>query len=177
MRPDLDHWLPDAAIRVHHRRDGRAPPQELWAAARAVRLSDASLLGRLIRWRIPGTALELTFAELFSNPPFAVLHEDEGALVSGIVGRIWTLRRDYPPLESPEQFRAWSQPGSARVMFANWVEPAGEDEARLVSETRVQAIGVQGRVGLAAVRPIVAAFHNLVGSEGIEAAVRRAERR
>jgi len=46
----------------------------------------------------------------------------------------------------------------------------------LASETRVQALGVQGRVGVAAVRPLVSAFHNLVGSEAIEAAVRRAER-
>ncbi len=42
--------------------------------------------------------------------------------MSGIVGRIWTLRRDYPELRDPEEFRAWSTPGTARVVFANWIE-------------------------------------------------------
>ena len=46
-----------------------------------------------------------------------------------------------------------------------------------MSETRVQAIGAQGRLGLAAVRPLVNAFQSLVGSDGIEAAVRGAEGR
>jgi hypothetical protein len=32
-------------------------------------------------------------------------------------------------------------------------------------------------MGVAAVRPLVSAFHNLIASDGIEAAVRRAERR
>ncbi len=42
---------------------------------------------------------------------------------------------------------------------------------------RVEAIGAQGRVGVAAVRPLVSAFGALIGNDGLEAAVRRAERR
>jgi hypothetical protein len=45
----------------------------------------------------------------------------------------------------------------------------------LISEARVHPVGSQGRMGVAAVRPLVRGFHNLVGSEGIAAAVRRAE--
>jgi hypothetical protein len=176
MRPDLDDWLPDPALRVYHRRDSAAQPDRLWDAARRVRLAEASVLGRLIRWRIPGVPLQATFDELFHDPPFAVLIEQDKALVSGLVGRIWTVRRDYPRIAAPEEFRAWSEPGTARVVFANWVEPAAPGRVRLASETRVQAFGIQGRVGVAAVRPLVSAFHNLVGSEAIEAAVRRAER-
>ena len=41
----------------------------------------------------------------------------------------------------------------------------------------MRAIGAQGRLGLAAVRPLVKRFQQLVGSEGIAAAVRLAERR
>jgi hypothetical protein len=177
MKPDLDHWLPDHAIRVSHRRESSAGPERLWEAARTVRLSDTSLLGRLVRWRIPGVPLESTFDELFRRPPFAVLHDEDGALVSGLVGRIWTLRRDYPLLADPEEFRSWRTPGTARVVFGNWIEPGvGRGRAALVSESRVEAIGAQGRLGLTAVRPLVAAFQYLVGSDGIEAAVRSAER-
>jgi hypothetical protein len=174
---DLDRWLARPTIRVSHRRASRVEPDQLWEAAKAVTLADASLLGRLVRWRIPGTAPALSFDELFRNPPFIALEGDrDGLLVSGLVGRIWTLRRDYPELDSPDAFRTWSERGTARVMFANWVEPAGDGGASLASEVRVEALGAQGRIGVAAVRPLVSAFHALIGSDGIEAAVRRAER-
>jgi hypothetical protein len=175
---DLDAWLPRPTIRVTHRRESSAPADDLWRAARAVRLADTSLLGRLVRWRIPGTTAELSFDELFRNPPFIVLDGDgDRALVSGLVGRIWTLRRDYPELATPEEFREWSVRGTARVVFANWVERAADGRAALASEARVEGLGTQGRVGVSAVRPLVSAFHHLIGSEGMEAAVRRAEQR
>ena len=97
--------------------------------------------------------------------------------MSGLVGRIWTLRRDYPRLTDPEEFRTWSTSGTARVLFANWIEDDGNGRAALASEVRVEAIGAQGRIGVAAVRPLVSAFGNLVGSDGIAAAVRLAEQR
>ena len=174
-RPDLDAWLERPTLRVSHQRESSATAEQLWAAAQQVRLSETALLGRLVRWRIPGLDPSARFDQLFRQPPFLVLEDGERALVSGLAGRIWTLRRDYPELGSPEEFRDFSQRGTARVVFANWAEPAGEGRARLCSEARVEAIGAQGRVGVAAVRPIVRAFQNLVSSEGIAAAVRRAE--
>src|SRR5436309_3528554 len=83
----------------------------LCRAAQNVRLSDTRMLGRLVRWRIPGVPADASFDELFRNPPFAVLHSDEAMLISGLVGRIWTLRRDYPELIDPDEFRAWSRSG------------------------------------------------------------------
>ncbi len=177
MTPDLDHWLPDPGVRVAHMRESSADAGRLWDAACAVRLADTSLLGRLVRWRIPGSEPDISFDELFRRPPFTVLQEEETALVSGLVGRIWTLRRDYPRLTNPEEFQRWSTSGTARVLFAHWVQPAGPVRAALLTEVRVQAIGSQGRIGVAAVRPLITAFEHLIGSEGIEAAVRLAERR
>lgn len=176
LTPDLDHWIAKPSMRVAYRRRSTVPADRLWQAAREVRLSDARRLGRLIRWRIPGLAPDLTFDAMFRSPPFIVLDEDPGrALVSGLVGRIWTLRRDYPELRDPEEFLDWSTSGTARVVFANWI--AGSGPSDLHAEVRVDALGVQGRVGVAAVRPLVRTFGSLVGSDGIEAAVRRAEQR
>ena len=172
-RAELDRWLPDPEICVSHDRVSSAAPERLWQATRAVRLSDTRLLGRLIRWRIPGVAPGTTFDELFRESPFVVVSEEEFAVVSGLVGRIWTLRRDYPELGDPEEFRAWSRPGTAKVVFANWVESV--DRAVLRSETRVQAFGVQGQLGLASIRPLIRAFNHLVGSDAMAAAVGRAE--
>jgi hypothetical protein len=175
--PDLDKWLPDPALRVFHQRQSTASVDDLWQAARAVRLGDTAVLGRLVRWRIPDLPREEGFDDLFRQPPFMVLEEREHVLVSGLVGRIWTLRRDYPLLRSSQEFRDWSQPGTARVVIANWIAPAHGDGSVIAAEARVDAIGTRGRLGLRAVRPLVRSFEHLVGSDGITAAVRRAERR
>ena len=106
--PDLDKWLAKPALHVVHHRESSVPAAELWQAAQTVRVSDTARLGRLVRWRIPGLARDLTYDELFRRPPFIVLEEGEHALVSGLVGRIWTLRRDYPELASSEEFARWS---------------------------------------------------------------------
>lgn len=168
--PDLDQWMARPILRVAHARQTDADADALWEAARSVMVRDAGLLGRLVRWRIPGIDGASTFDALFRNSPFLVLEESSGALVSGLVGRIWTLRRDYPQLSDPAEFRRWAESGTARVVFAHWV-----DGARLASEVRVDAFGARGRAGVAAVRPLVRAFHHLIFSDGLGAAARRAE--
>jgi len=162
-------------IRVSHRRQSTASAEQLWLAAGKLRLGETSLLGRLIRWRIPGVQSDRSFEELFRNPPFTVLAESERSLVSGLVGKIWTLRRDYPPVDA-EDFQDWSNSGTAKVVFAHWVEPADEGRSALHSEGRVKVFGAQGRLGLASVRPLIRGFEHLVGSDALAAAVRRAER-
>ena len=174
--PDLDRWISRPALRVAHQRESSASPDALWRAAQSVRVSETAVLGRLVRWRIPDLAPDVRFDELFREPPFTVLEAGDASLVSGLVGRIWTLRRDYPQLGTPAEFDEWSQRGAARVVFANWVQARRGGGAVIAAEVRVQAIGAQGRIGIAAVRPLVRAFQHLVASEGIAAAMRRAER-
>jgi hypothetical protein len=176
VRPDLDHWLGQFTVRIVHRREAEADPAALWSAAQAVRTSETRRLGRLLRLRIPGLPADPTYDELFRAPPFTVLCEDELALLAGIVGRIWTMRRDYPSLSEPDEFRHWSARGTVRVLFANWVEPAAEERSVLVSETRVSAGDRLAKLGLAAVRPLIVASHQLIGSEGLDRAVTRAQR-
>jgi hypothetical protein len=173
VKPDLDSWIERPLIRIHHQRQANVEPAALWAAARSIRLSDTRALGRLIRLRIPGVPSGLAYDELFRAPPFTVLHEDESTLLSGLVGRIWTVRRDYPLLSRPDEFRHWSRRGTVRVLFALWVEQPSPRVSALVSETRVAAVDRRGRLGLLAVRPLISASQNLIGSEALDIAVRR----
>ncbi|HEY5317577.1 MAG TPA: hypothetical protein VIJ20_06325 [Solirubrobacteraceae bacterium] len=175
MRPDLDHWVDRPSVRIRHSRETEADPAALWAAAQAVRVSDTRRLGRLLRLRIPGLPADMAYDELFRSPPFIVLYENEHALLAGIVGRIWTVRRDYPILDEPEDFRRWSTRGTVRVLFANWVEPVGADLAALVSETRVSAGDRLAKLGLAAVKPLIVASQQLIGNEALERAVSATE--
>jgi hypothetical protein len=93
-----------------------------------------------------------------------------------LVGRIWTARRDYPALAEPGEFRHWAADGTVRVLFGVWVEPVRPRVTALVSETRVDAVDRQARLGLAAIRPLIATSHGLIGSEALEIAIKRAQR-
>jgi len=174
--PNLDQWLDRPAVRVVHRRPTKADPARLWEAARAIRLDQTRVLGRLVRWRIPGVSPQSSFEELFTSSPFLALQHEDMTLVSGLVGRIWTLRRDYPQLSGIEDYQDWDRPGTAKVLLANWVVARDGGGAALHSETRVRAHGVQGRVGLASVRPLIAGFQQLVSTDAMAAAIRQAER-
>lgn len=168
----LDQWLPAPTIRSHHRGAAAVGPDALWAAARAVRLDDTATLGRLVRWRIPGTPADITFHELFRRYPFVVLEEGERHLVAGLAGRIWTLARDYPDLGGPEAFRAWDERGTTRVAFCHWVEEAS-DGAVLHTEARVEPVDRLGAVRLRALWTVVGRFERLIGAQGLRAAINR----
>lgn len=170
LPPDLDHWLADPAVRTRHRRATDAQPQELWEAAGRVTLAQSHVIGRIARWRIPGLAGDSTFRDTFRSEPFNLLAEGEGWSLSGLCGRIWNRRREFTVLDDPEDFRTWRAPGTARVLLAHWVEPAGAGRAALVSEVRVDPVDRQARLGLRLVRPLIAASEHLIGAEPLEIA-------
>ena len=170
---DLDAWLPNPVIRSRHRRTSTADLDALWHAAEAVRLNETRTLGRLVRWRIPGVPADTAFRDLFRAHPFAVLDEGDGWSVSGLVGRIWTLERDYPRLEGPDAFRAWDERGAAKVVFAHWVEETAKGSA-LISEARVAGTDRRAALRLRALWTLVGGFERLIGGEALALAARRA---
>jgi hypothetical protein len=174
VRPTtLDDWLPHPSVRTHHRRRSVADPERLWAAANELRLDETHALGRVVRWRIPGIDGRRTFRELLADYPFCVLDEGEHWSLSGLCGRIWTLHRDYPRLDGPEAFRAWSEPGTARVLLANWVEPDGEGSV-IVSEARVAPVDRRAAVRLRSLWLVIGVFERLIGGEALAMAAERA---
>lgn len=175
MKPDLDSWIADPLIRTHHSRSAASDPSRLWHAAESVRVCDAPRLGRVLRWRIPGTPGDAPYREVFRRYPFAVLAEGDRYSLSGLCGRVWSLRRDYPRLAGAAEFRAWEEPGTVRVLFAHWVEPAGDAGAKLVSEARVEPVDPRARWRMRALWSALGGFERLIGGEALTAAVRRAE--
>jgi hypothetical protein len=171
----LDDWLGRPAICTHHRRSAAAAPDALWRAAQTVRLSDTRVLGRVVRWRLPGTSSDTPFSELFRSYPFVVLEEGEHHLVSGLAGRIWTLARDYPRIGSAEEYAAWDEPGTVRVLFGHGIVPSHDGHSEIVSEARVQPVDRHGALRLRAIWAVVGQFERLIGAEPLPVAVRRAE--
>jgi hypothetical protein len=172
---DLDRWLPDPQVHTRHRRAARVDAEHLWKAAETVQVCDARALGNVVRWRIPGTPRDLPFRDLFRRYPFAVLAEGEHWSVSGLCGRVWTLRRDYPEVGDAEEFLAWDEPGTVRVLFAHWVEPDGEGGAAIVSESRVKPVDRRAALRLRALWAIVGRFERHIGAEALRLATERAE--
>jgi hypothetical protein len=171
----LDDWLPDPQVRTRHRRVARADPERLWRAAESVSVCDAPMLDRVVRWRIPGTPRDIAYREVFRRYPFTVLAEGENWSASGLCGRIWTVQRDYPRIESAQEFLAWDRPGTVRVLMANWVEPAGDGHAALVSESRVAPVDRRAGLRLRALWTLMGRFERLIGGEALRIAARRAE--
>ena len=172
---NLDSWLREPLVRTHHRRDSPASEAELWAAAATVRLRDCRILGRLVRARIPGLSANLTFAELFRGDPFNLLDEGPTHRFSGLCGRIWTMRRDFALLSEPADFLTWDEPGTVRVLFANWAEPT-EGGSALVSEVRIAAVDRRAALRVRGLRPFIRAFQGLVATEALTIASQRAGR-
>jgi hypothetical protein len=172
---DLDAWLPDPQVRGHRRRSARATPEELWRAAQEVTVSDAPVLGRAVRWRIPGTPADMSFRDLLRSYPFTVVAEGSRWSVSGLCGRLWTLRRDYPRLDGPDDFLEWHEPGTARVLIAHWVEPDADGATALCNESRISPVDASASARLRALWVVVGRLERLVGGEALGAATRRAE--
>lgn len=175
MGPDLDDWLPEPQVRTLHRRDAPVGADRLWQAAESVQVCDAATLGSVVRWRVPGTPRNRTFHDLFRRYPFTVLAEGERWSVSGLCGRVWTLRRDYPSIDGPDDFRAWEEPGTVRVAFAHWVEPDGNGRSTIVSESRVEPVDRRAALRLRALWAVVGRFERHIGGEALRLAARRAE--
>lgn len=172
---DLDAWVPVPAVRTRRERSAAVGADELWRAAESVRLSEARTVGRLVRWRIPDTPADLRFAELFDRYPFTPLESGPNHFLSGLCGRIWTFRGDYPRLRDASSFQSWDEPGTVRVLFAHWSEPNGNGGSRIVSETRVEPVDRRAAVRLRALWAVVGRFEPLIGSEPLTLAARRAE--
>ena len=114
-----------------------------------------------------------TFRDLLADYPFCVLDEGEHWSLSGLCGRIWTLHRDYPRLDGPEAFRDWSEPGTVRVLLANWVEPDGRGSV-IVSEARVAPVDRRAAVRLRSLWLVIGVFERLIGGEALALAAERA---
>ena len=168
----LDDWVPDPAVRTHHRRSAAATPEELWDAARAVRLSDTRRLERLVRWRIPGVVHGQTYDELFRTEPFTLLDEGDTWSVSGLVRPHLDARRATTRASSgPEDFRDLGRArDGARAVRALGRAGLTDGRSTLVSEARVDPVDATARVRLKALWTVIGPFERLVGAEPLTVA-------
>src|SRR3954454_2899882 len=174
----LDSWLADPHVRIRYARTSQASPDELWDAAMQIRLRDTRTMGRLIRWRLGRhtPSADTTYRDLFRTGIFTLLEDGERLSISGVAGRIWAPSGDYARFESTAEYREWSKPGTAKVVFLTEVHEH-ERGSEIVSEARVRVEGRRARMLFRGLWSVVGRFAWLVGGEVLAAAVKRAETR
>jgi hypothetical protein len=168
---DLDDLLPDAPVRTYHRRSTSVGAEDVWDAACALRLTDTRRLGRLVRWRLPDTPADSTFRELLRRHPFVLLDEGSRYSISGLCGRIWTIRADYPRLSGLADFTTWDEPGTVRVLFATWIQERADGRVELCQEARVKPVDRAAALRLRLLWAAVGRFEGLIGSEAVSRAL------
>jgi hypothetical protein len=176
MTPSPDDWLPKRHAHIKAARVSSASPQELWEAAQAIRLADAPRLCRLIRWRLGRHAppADTTFEDFFRSGIFMQLEEGERFSVSGVAGRIWSPSGVYANFETPAEYKEYRRRGTAKVVLATSVREH-ERGSQIVNEATVWCADRRTQVIFWPFWRVVSPFARFVGSEGLAAAVRRAE--
>lgn len=97
------------------------------------------LPGLFLRRRLPGVDPRAPVLEAFLRNGFLLLGERRGEeVVVGAVGRFWQVSgaQGVRPIGSPEEFKAFDEPGWARAVTNFFVRPDGTG-SRVSTETRV----------------------------------------
>jgi hypothetical protein len=174
----IDTWLPGCHARLHQARVSTASPDELWDAARSLRLRDAPRLQRLIHWRLGHHAPppETTFEEFFRTGIFMLLEEGERLYVSGVAGKIWAPSGEYAQFETAGEYREYRRRGTAKVVLKIEVREH-ERGSQIINDARIWCADRRTQLVFRPFWAMVRPFAHFVHSEGFAVAIRRAEHR
>ena len=127
--------LDEVAPRWHHRsRYSVAASGDLLPAVEALTWADVPLFRALMSVRMAGRRLpaERSILESMTSIGFAPLGRADDELVYGAIGRPWSLRGGLRAVSGAAAFRAFDEPGWARMALNFHVA-----DGRLSTETRV----------------------------------------
>ncbi|HVN77279.1 MAG TPA: hypothetical protein VMT19_13255 [Thermoanaerobaculaceae bacterium] len=184
-RPDqrLDRFLPEYQFSEYHQVRVRAPREAVARATREVSLADMPAAVWLLRIRAAASGRFRTstpdprpLLDLMSQPGSGFLPldtADPGELVYGMVGFVHKPR---PPVTTPEQFAAFTEPGALRVAFNLRVVPEGDGTVRVSSETRCLANRDEARRAFARYWRIIYPGSAIIRRVWLDAIVARAQR-
>ncbi|MBT8401437.1 MAG: hypothetical protein KJO98_13235 [Rhodothermia bacterium] len=165
--------LPQWDVRSAHKTLVDADRSATFAAIKAVDLANDGVIRWLFRLRgMPGSRLTL---DRLTRLGFIMLDERMGSeVVYGIVGRFWLPNGDLRQL-APAAFRDFDQPGFAKAVWTFKVQEIGEQQARLVTETRVQCTDAASRRKFRAYWSVVGVMSGLIRRRALRLIKARAE--
>jgi len=159
-----DELLPEFDVVMRHAVDVAAPPSVVWDALHRADFAGAWYVRTLLvvrGLRRPARAHRLTLERLVEGG-FIPLGERAGREVAlGLVGRFWLPSGGRVRL-TPDQFRAFAEPGNAKVVWTFSLAPVGTATTRLTTETRVACLGATSRRRFRAYWLVVRPFSGLI---------------
>lgn len=144
----LDQLIPEPDLLELDHVDVAVPPARAWEVVRHGDLGRSSLTRalftvRTLPSRLAGRPAEPTRLRLddivaTDEPGFRLLGEEPGReLAVGAIGAVWKPDIPFRDVRDPVAFRAFAEPGVAKVAWALRVSPRGERDARVEFELRV----------------------------------------
>ncbi|ALN72519.1 DUF2867 domain-containing protein [Aureimonas sp. AU20] len=133
------HYLPDAQFTETHSIAIQAEPSGILDAVERLAPSDDPLVARLMGLReVPARLLGLLDpSDPFGLHNFVRLERTISELAFGLAGRFWRPDFGLVRLDSAEAFRAFAEPGVAKLVLSYTVEPALPQIMQLTTRTRV----------------------------------------
>ena len=179
----LDRFLPEYQFSETHEARVHAPMAAVVKAIREVSLADMPAAVVLLRIRAaaggrfhssPPDTRPLLETMLQPGSGFLALDTaDPAELVYGMVGFV---HKPKPPITTPEQFAAFTEPGGIRVAFNLRAVPQGDGAIRLSTETRCLANGDEARRTFARYWRIIYPGSAIIRRVWLDAIIARAER-
>jgi hypothetical protein len=179
----LDDFLPEYQFTEYHEGRVHVPVAAVVAAMRQVSLRDMPVAVLLLRIRgaasghfraAPPDARPLLDTMLQPGVGFLALDlSDPCDLVLGMVGRAHAPR---PPVRTPEEFTAFTEPDGIRVAFDLRVVDEGGGVVRVSTETRSLANGEAARRLFARYWRVIYPGSSIIRRVWLDAIIARAER-
>lgn len=172
----IDEFLPTFDVAERYRVNVSASPDKVYAAARRMDISDATLTRWLFRLRGIPASSKFT-REDFIKMRFVLLGEKpEDEILLGLVGRFWTasggLRR-----VNVEEYRRFSEPGYAKAAWNFHLVPQADNTTTILeTETRVYCTDDTSRRKFRLYWTLIGAFSGLIRREILQSIKRSAER-
>jgi hypothetical protein len=176
----IDTYMPDHQFMAAYSIEIDAAIEHVYPIVRKMDLRNAPLL-RVIFWlrSIPGmitghNPLGPTL-EVLERAGMTVLEETPPQeLLMGFVGKIWTATGGIQKL-TPADFRDFSDPDVAKVVWNFSLEPMQDGRTRVTTETRVQCFSAQSRKKLARYAFFIRPVSGMTRKSALRAIKRQAE--
>lgn len=158
--------LPEYQFSERHQLEILAAPSAILDAVAMLEAEDDPLIRRCLQLReAPARlALRLGLSNALQDRPrfgmhaFSLLAREADQAAYGLIGRFWRSDFGLLPSANGEAFRAFHQPGVARLLMFFQCEPASDGSTRLITETRVHCPDRTSRLAFTpywlAIRPV-----------------------
>lgn len=171
--------MPRFEVRKRYRRVVHAPAGRVWEALESYDVAaDSSIVTRgLLRARGLRPAAGKGRGA-FAGSNFTVIAERPGAeIVVALAGRFWAIRESaaLDPIRDAAHFATYDTPGRAVAAWSFEIEPRGDRESVLITETRVRCTDAAGRRKFKAYWTLIEPFSGLIRKDMLRSIARKAE--